>query len=182
MVSYENENQWAVQYPAIVFQAWKNKFHSRLHQTSPKHASYRRSTTEGDPSRRGDVFVRTKLQLLVRLTTTLNRRPPEASRRQLPTASLHGTRKKERALIHRCVRVRLFFSVASHLFAFTLPPAAISRRFVDGCPPCQALKEGDEAWLFRPTQLPWWFSPARNNTGERARVSALWKAGRNYFW
>lgn len=93
-----------------------------------------------------------------------------------------GRGEKERALIHRCVRVRLFFSVASHLFAFTLPPAAISRRFVDGCPPCQALKEGDEAWLFRPTQLPWWFSPARNNTGERARVSALWKAGRNYFW
>lgn len=105
MVSYENENQWAVQYPAIVFQAWKNKFHSRLHQTSPKHASYRRATTEGDPSRRGDVFVRTKLQLLVRLTTTLNRRPPEASRRQLPTASLHGTRRK-RARADSSMRAR----------------------------------------------------------------------------
>ena len=89
--------------------------------------------------------MRTKLQLLVRLTTTLNRRPPEASRRQLPTASLHGTRRK-RARADSSMRARsaLLFRGLTPLRVHAAP-AAISRRFVDGCPPCQALKEGDEA-------------------------------------
>lgn len=53
------------------------------------------------------------------------------------------------------------------------PPPPKQQPFLDDRPSCQASREGERSpTISARSQLPRWFSPARNNTGESERVSA----------
>lgn len=84
-------------------------------------------------------------------TTTLNRQPPEASRRQLPTASVR--RKRSGWFIPGP------FGPSFPRLAIALASMTMTRS--------ERREQGLGSRLFRRSQLPRWFSHARNKTGWR---------------